>query len=103
MPDFRGVVTDMFRRPQHELGLWLQHVHEVWRRGAVDMCFASSPFQRIQPGILRGQTLAYIRRLDHDSKSHSGEAVSVAHEDSRMRASGSSFAFVRRRTLAANM
>ena len=36
-------------------------------------------------------------------KSHSGEAVSVAHEDSRMRASGSSFAFVRRRTLAANM
>ena len=32
MTEFPGVVTDMFRRLQHDLGLWFHHVREVWRQ-----------------------------------------------------------------------
>ena len=87
MPEFRGVVTDMFRRPQHELGLWLHHVREVWRQAQWTRVSRDRPaFKGIQKGILRDQTLAYLRRLDHDSMSSPGETVTVAHEDARMRA-----------------
>ena len=38
LPDFQGVVTDMSRRSQHELGAWLDHVRAVWRRSQWAHC-----------------------------------------------------------------
>ena len=80
LPEFRGCVADMFRRPQHELGLWLHHVREDWRKAQWTRVFRDRPtFKGTQRGSLRDHTLAYLRRLDHDSKSHSGETVTVTH------------------------
>ena len=87
MPEFPGVVTDMFRRLQHDLGLWFHDVREVWRQAQyghalLEIVLLSRGFSK----VFFNQTLAYLRRLDHVSISYPGETVRVAHEDARMRA-----------------
>ena len=87
LPVFQGVVTDMFRRSQHELGPWLHHVQDVWRKSQWTRGARDRPsFRGIQVGIKRRETLALLNQLETDATTHRGVQADLAQENARARA-----------------